>query len=84
MKVNAKQQDVLDKMANGWQLGYPTGVYSPGWYDLQKGGQGRGGETMRIHGNTITALEKRGLIKQIYGFPTSKYILVKGVSNGSK
>ncbi len=77
MKLNAKQQDVLDKMANGWELGYTTGCRSAGWYSLQKGGQGWGGETMHIHGNIVLVLEKRGLIKRIYGFPTTKYVLVE-------
>ena len=77
MKLNLKQQDVLNKMANGWQLGYTIGVHSPGWYDLQKDGQGR----VRIHGNTVDALERRGLIKRIYGFPTSKYVLVSKAAN---
>lgn len=77
MKLNAKQQDVLDKMASGWQLGYTIGTRSPGWYSLQKGGQGFGGDSMHIHGNTVDSLQRRGLIKRIYGFPTSKYILVK-------
>jgi len=84
MKLNAKQQDVLDKMANGWQLGYSVGGRNPGWYSLQKGGQGFGGETIRVHGNTIDALQRRGLIKQVYGFPTSTYILTKEVKNGNK
>lgn len=77
MKLNAKQQDVLDKMANGWQLGYSVGGRDSGWYDLQKGGQGYGGECLKVHGNTVYALQTRGLIKQVYGFPTSTYILVK-------
>lgn len=77
MKLNAKQQDVLDKMANGWQLGYSVEGRDSGWYSLQKGGQGFGGESIHLHGNTVDALHRRGLIKQVYGFPTSTYILVK-------
>ena len=77
MKLNAKQQDVLDKMANGWQLGFNVGGHDPGWYRLQQGGLGYGGESTHIHGRTINALEDRKLIRRIYGFPTSKYILVK-------
>ena len=83
MKLNAKQQDILDKMANGWELGYTSGGRD-GWHSIQKGGQGYGGESHHVNASTVHALYRRGLIKQIYGFPTSKYVLVKGVSNGSK
>ena len=77
MKLNDKQQDILDKMANGWELSYTMGARSPGWHSIQKGGTGRGGESTTINGNTINALESRGLIKRIYGFPSSRYVLVK-------
>ena len=76
MKLNTKQQDVLDKMADGWELAYTIGGRSPGWFSLQEGGQGFGGQSITINGNTVGSLERRELIKRIYGFPTSKYILI--------
>ena len=76
MKLTAKQQDILDKMANGWELGYHA--FGPdGWHCIQQGRLGYGGESHSVNANTVQALYRRGLIKQIYGFPISKYILVK-------
>lgn len=77
MKLNAKQQDILDKMADGWELGFHVGGFSPGWHSIQQGGLGRGGKSYHVNAGTVGALVNRGLVKRFYGFPTSKYYLVK-------
>ena len=73
MKLPKTQIDILDKMDNGWELGLATGYKgSRAW--LQKGGLGYGGDSQKVHRNTLFSLEAKGLIKRIYGFPTSKFI----------
>jgi hypothetical protein len=70
------RDDVILKMRNGWELGVSTGFYPRAW--LQKGGIGRGGETIDVHSNTVTALRVRKLIERVgYGFPTQCYKLTK-------
>lgn len=70
MKLSRVQQDVIDKMRNGWELG----CYSMSGCRLQKGGLGKGGETQIVSHSTVHSLYKKGLIQQIYGFPATRYI----------
>jgi hypothetical protein len=67
--------DVILKMRSGWQLGESTAFgRSRSW--LQKGGIGRGGETITVHGNTVAALRQRKLIELVgKDFPTQCYRL---------
>ena len=71
MKLSKVQQDVIGKMKNGWELG----CYSMGGCNLQKGGLGYGGEVQGVNHSTVSSLYKKGLLKQIYGFPATRYIL---------
>lgn len=83
MKLNTKQRDILYKMANGWELAESTNAFGGAW--IQKGGAGRGGESIIIHGNTLQALYTRGLIQQIYASPTAKFILTEiGLQEATK
>ncbi len=75
MALSKSQQLVIDKMKEGWELGSST--MGRAW--LQKNGLGRGGETMGVHRNTLHSLYKMGLIKHIYGFPTSHHTLVENL-----
>ena len=77
-KLSSLQQLVIDKMNDGWELGSTVGYRSySGSCWLQKGKLGYGGETIRTSHATLNSLLRRKLIKHIYGFPTSKYILIK-------
>jgi len=69
------QKDVLKLMASGWELGSTCGGRGPYIHDLQKGGQGKGGQTKKVNANTIDSLHKNKLIISKYGFPTSTYSL---------
>ena len=60
-KLSQRQQEVLDLMNAGWELGLDIAFHGQPW--LQKGGLGRGGDSKRISHATLFALHKRGLIK---------------------
>jgi len=72
-KLTKVQQDVLDKMNDGWELG----CYINSGCNLQKGGLGRGGQTQRVSHATVTSLYQKHLIRQIYGFPAVHYVLIE-------
>ena len=75
LKVTKIQQDVLDKMNDGWELGRDNFLY--GRSRVQQGGLGRGGRTQTVSWNTIRGLLKRGLIREIHGFPDIRYVIIK-------
>jgi len=76
MKLSKAQQDVIDKLKSGWQLGRLTG-FDCGWW-LQKGELGRGAQICDVKNNTVHALIKRGLIEQKrYGSITPFWGLTK-------
>lgn len=79
MKLTKLQQEVIDYMKKGWELGSSTAISSRSW--LQKDGLGRGGETRNVNGNTVSALCEKGLIQQKYGYPTKKWFLDKRRKN---
>lgn len=78
MKLPTKAYDVVLKLRAGWELGQSTAFgHERCW--IQKDGIGRGGESINIHGNTLQALLRRGLVKRVgHGFPTQRYKLVEG------
>lgn len=60
-ELSNKQQHIVDLMKSGWQLGMSTaGLNRYSW--IQKGGCGKGGETEDVHGNTVFALQDKGII----------------------
>jgi hypothetical protein len=74
VKLTKAQQEVIDLMRQGWELGVSTTADGRWW--LQKGGLGRGGETNNVNANTAHALLRAGLIRSAgYSFPTQHYLL---------
>lgn len=61
MGLSERQQDIISKMQNGWELGEDCGLDYYG--RIQKGGLGKGGEVITVSISTITALERKGFIK---------------------
>ena len=77
MKLSKAQQEVWDKINNGWELGRATGFHS--YSMIQKGGIGKGGESIKIRTSTVFALVGKGLIERTPGhhFPTVTYRVIK-------
>lgn len=75
MKVSPAQQSVIDAMRSGWELSHHEGIRQ-GWYALQKGGTGRGGEFKRVLSTTVCAMRNKGLIAvKERRFPNTIFIL---------
>ena len=75
-KLSEAQQDVLDKMRSGWELGRSERGRDDARYWMQQGGLGRGGQTQNVSYATVRALLKLGLITSgKWSFPTIKYHL---------
>ena len=62
MKLSKVQQNVLDKMRDGWELGMSHSFGVNCW--LQKDGIGKGGESEDIRYSTLSVLFQKKLIKQ--------------------
>ena len=62
MKLTKTQQNVLDKMRDGWELGCSHSFGMHCW--LQKGALGEGGESEDVRYSTLSVLFDKGLIKQ--------------------
>ncbi len=74
--LSKNQQEVLDFMKKGWELGSSMGFDSRCW--LQKDGCGRGGLSKDVNGNTFYALYQRNLIEiKTSKFPLITYKLVE-------
>ncbi len=74
MKVSKVQLDILQKMNDGWELGFYQGFNAS--CRLQEGGIGRGGKVQTVNTNTYYSLRREGLIvisKEDY--PTDKYAI---------
>jgi hypothetical protein len=68
MKLSKVQQEVIDLMKDGWELGTSTGFFIHTC--LQKGGQGKGGDTKDISIATVNALKNKGLIEHsLFKYP---------------
>jgi len=75
-KLTKQQQEVIDLMKKGWELGSSMGIEGGCW--LQKGGCGRGGETKQVRWNTLHTLEYLDYIEVAdTKFPTKTYRLKK-------
>ena len=78
-RKGATQAEVLRLMAEGWELGHDTAFGARGggcWGWLQRGGLGRGGECIDVHGSVAKALIRRGLIRrERLSFPTERWVL---------
>ncbi len=77
MKLSLRQQEVIDLMKTGWQLGINYGFNTHTW--IQKDGCGKGGDAKNVHGSTVFALENRKLIViDTEKFPLRTYKLAEG------
>ncbi len=73
-KLTDTQQEVLDLINDGWELG--SDVTMSGGYWLQKEGIGRGGETKVVSSSTVRTLEYLSYIERgEYSFPILHYRL---------
>lgn len=76
VKLSKTQQDVVDKMQSGWELGVSMGSETRCW--LQKGRLGRGGETKTVHYNTFWSLWNKEIIVLVgLKYPLRRYKLVE-------
>lgn len=76
MKLSKSQQQVVDKMRDGWELGYSSGFFTRSW--LQKNGIGKGGETINVRVNTFLLLRDKNVIeKSRSAYPTDVYRLTE-------
>ncbi len=77
MNLSPFQKEIILKLRNGWQLGRYT-RYSGGCWRIQKGGLGRGGETLSVKTPTAEILFESKLIEHAEGLcPVSKYQLTE-------
>ena len=76
VKLTKVMKSVLHLMASGWELGSSVGTLMGGPPWLQKGGIGRGGETIDSNQNTVHALYiRKFIVQKRYKFPTATYSL---------
>lgn len=61
MKLSPAQAIILDYMRDGWELGHSKSYYNRRW--LQKGGCGKGGESINVHPKTFEHLLSKKLIE---------------------
>ncbi|KKN59272.1 hypothetical protein LCGC14_0543710 [marine sediment metagenome] len=73
-KLTPNQQEVIDLMKQGWELGSELSI--GGGCRLQKGGLGRGDETLTISPSTLRTLDYLGYIEVASSnFPTKHWCL---------
>jgi len=71
-KLSARQQEVIDLLSNGWELGWGLDIGGTCW--IQKGGAGRGGESRKVSIATARALREAGKVVCVENkFPTARY-----------
>lgn len=76
MKLSKRQQEVLDLMIAGWELGKDMSAQGSAW--LQKDGLGKGGAIVRVRQNTFYSLCRLALIKVTWErFPIKRYGLTE-------
>ena len=61
-KLNPIQQEVIDLINQGWELGSDTTINGRCW--MQKGGLGKGGESKNVSHSTVHVLEYLGYIER--------------------
>lgn len=73
-KLTPIQQEVIDLINQGWELGSSVSLDGRCW--IQKGGLGKGGETKTVSSSTVRTLEYLGYIERgERHFPTLHYRL---------
>lgn len=74
MKISKTQQDIIDKMTNGWELGLSMGLSGGFW--IQQGGLGKGGTSQTVSRGTIRALlNKKLVVFDKWDYPARRLIL---------
>jgi len=81
MKLSKNQREIVERMRDGYLLKY-NGITHHYWL-TKSGFRSQDQNITNVHKSTIKALNRRGLLKQIfYDFPVRKYTLtVKGKIN---
>ena len=70
--LSKAQQEVVDLLTDGWDLGVSMSMDGLCW--LQRGGIGRGGASKTVSKATVSALCRKGVIRQVSRkFPTARY-----------
>ena len=73
-KLTPTQQEVIDLIKQGWELGSSLSIDGRCW--IQKGGLGKGGEAKNVSSSTVHTLEYLGYIERGEShFPTLHYRL---------
>ncbi len=73
-KLTSLQQEIMDLIAQGWELGSSAGLGGRCW--IQKGGLSKGGESKNVSSSTVHTLEYLGYIERGEShFPTLHYRL---------
>ncbi len=73
-KLTTTQQEVIDLIKQGWELGNDLSINGRSW--IQKGGLGKGGESKDVSSSTVRTLEYLGYIERgERHFPTLHYRL---------
>lgn len=73
-KLTPTQQEVMDLINQGWELGSSSGIDGGCW--IQKGGLGKGGKSKPVSSSTVHTLEYLGYIERgASHFPTLHYRL---------
>ena len=73
-KLTPLQQEVIDLIGQGWELGSSLGIDGRCW--IQKSGLGKGGESKNVSSSTVRTLEYLGYIERGEShFPTLHYKL---------
>lgn len=78
-KLSKRQQEIIDLLADGWEIGWSLTMDGGVW--IQKSGTGRGGgESRKVNASTALALRSMGKIECVeYKFPTARYRLTPNV-----
>ena len=78
MKLSRTQQEIVDLLGAGWEIGWSRTLDGGVW--IQNGGAGRGGESRKVNGSTARALVKMGKIQCVENsYPTARYRLTQNV-----
>ena len=75
-KLAYAKRPVIDRINEGWALGFSTGLEPRAWW--QPHGVRLGGRSEDVHLNAFVLLQRLGLIKAVgWEFPSPTYVLVE-------
>lgn len=83
MKLSKAQQEVVDKMQEGWELAISEGFYATSW--IQKNGIGKGCESQDVRLSTAKCLANKCVV-EVSGqrYPFTYYRLTEQYKNKPK